>query len=119
MQDEFQKKDEAARIAADLAEKTVRTAVNLAIEKTKMDISIEYIKDKLNIISNDLKTFTTKNETEVVKKDIQQIKEAMLKHFEADTISFGSLKNLIAYGMGGLAVITFIAPFIIKYLFKI
>ena len=99
--------------------------INIAIAIQALTSSVDFMKGQLTEMSVNMKGLTSKTETDEVKKDftkiVEEIKNAMLLHNKSDEKSFSSigeqndnLKKIIYMWIGGLAVITFLIPIVIK-----
>ncbi len=93
------------------------------------DVKFSNIEKTLDRMEKSNFGFTTKIETEEVKRDfnasIKRMEEAQAKHNIDDKESFGTLvkqndnlKKIVWMGLGGISVIVFIVPLAIKFLFK-
>ena len=111
-----------------MAEK-LQEKINIAVAIQALTSSVDFMKGQLTGISTRMEQLTTKAETDTVKKEfndnIKEIKNAMLLHNDSDKESFGSLekqnddlRKIIYMWIGGLAVVTFLIPVLMRLFWK-
>lgn len=111
--------------------KKIEEQITTAVSIQALRSSVDFMSGQLTEMSNNMKNFTLKTETDEIKKDfnehIKQIKEAMAQHNIDDKESFDGLRKqneenrkFIWMAVGAITVISFllqlIAPIILKTL---
>lgn len=108
----------------------IQKQIQDAVAMQALKSSVDFMSGQLTEISNTMKSFTLKTETDELKKDfnehIKQIKEGFVQHNQDDKESFDSLKKgqednkkFIYMAFGAITVISFVLQLVAPTLLRL